>query len=83
MKEQQIIITDKNTVQIDSVVSVRAFDEEGVVIDSSLGLISVEGSGLRIENFEKSTAKLLVVGNISGVYYLEKKDKKKGRMTFK
>ncbi len=79
---QKIIITDKSSVEIDTVLSVRSFDETGVIIDSSKGLISVEGRDLRIENFEKSTSKILVTGDISGVFYIEKREKRKGRVTF-
>lgn len=80
---QKIHITDKNRVEINSVSSVRSFDEDGVIIDTSLGLISVEGSELRIENFEKATSEILITGNIFGVLYLEKKEKKRGRAAFK
>ena len=76
---QQIVIADKNRVEIDSVLSVKSFDEDGITVDSTLGLISVEGNGLKIENFEKATTKILVTGNISGVFYLENREKKKGR----
>ena len=51
---QQVVITDKNRIEIDSVICVRAFDEEGVLLETSLGNISVEGHDLRIENFEKA-----------------------------
>ena len=80
---QKILITDKNRVEINSVSSVRSFDEDGVIIDTSLGLISIEGSELKIENFEKATSEILITGNILGVFYLEKKEKRKGRVTFK
>lgn len=84
MKEnQEIVIKDKNRVEIDSILSVRSFDEDGIVVESSLGLVSVEGSGLRIENFEKSTTQILVTGDIYGVFYLKNRDKKKGRIVFK
>ena len=79
--KQQIVITDKNKVEIDAVTSVRSFDENGVLIDTSIGQISIEGRDLRIENFEKSSTKILISGNIIGVYYLEKRDKKRGRGT--
>lgn len=79
--KQQIVITDKNKVEIDAVTSVRSFDEDGVLIDTSIGQISIEGRDLRIENFEKSSTKILISGNIIGVYYLEKRDKKRGRGT--
>lgn len=80
---QKILITDKNRVEINSVSSVRSFDEDGVIIDTSLGLISIEGSELKIENFEKATSEILITGNILGVFYLEKKEKRKGRVAFK
>ena len=77
--EQQIVISNKNKVEINAVTSVKSFDEDGVVIESALGNIVVEGHDMRIENLEKSTSRVLIVGNISGVYYLEKREKKKGR----
>lgn len=77
--KQQIVITDKNKLEIDMVSYVRAFDEDGVLLDTVLGRISVEGKDLKIENFEKASTKILISGNICGVYYLEKRDKKQGR----
>ena len=76
---QQIVITDKKRIEIDSVISVKMFDEEGVLLETSLGNISIEGRDLRIENFEKATSRILISGSIQGVYYLEKRMKKKGR----
>ena len=77
---QKILICDKNKIEIDSVMSVRTFDENGVLLETSLGQISIEGSDLKIENFEKTTSVILITGNISGVFYLEKRYKKKGRV---
>ena len=76
---QSIVILDKNTVEIDSVNAVKVLDEQTVILESALGLISIEGRDLKIENFEKLTTKILVSGNISGVFYLENREKKKGR----
>ena len=76
---QDIIISDRAKVEIGSVKAVRSFDEDGVVLDSTLGKISVEGRELLIENFEKATGRILITGNIIGVFYLEKSEKKKGR----
>ena len=79
----KILISDRNRVEIDSVTAVNSFDEEGVLLESALGKISVEGSDLRIENFEKATSTILITGNISSVFYVEKTEKKKGRGVFK
>ena len=77
--KQAVLISDKNRIEIDAVVSVKAFDEDGVLLETSLGNICVEGSDLRIENFDKASTRILIGGNINGVYYLEKRMKKKGR----
>ena len=79
---QQVVITDKNRLEMDCVICVRAFDEEGVLLETSLGKISVEGRELKIENFEKASGKILISGSIIGVFYLEKTEKKKGRGLF-
>ena len=79
---QRISVIDRKSVEIDNVLSVRAFDEDGVLLETPLGKISVEGSELKIENFEKASTKILISGNIIGVFYLEKSQKKKGRGLF-
>ena len=79
----KILISDRNRVEIDSVTAVNSFDEEGVLLEAALGKISVEGTDLRIENFEKATSTILITGNISSVFYVEKTEKKKGRGVFK
>ena len=76
---QRITVTDRKSVEIDAVTSVRAFDEDGVLLETPLGKISVEGRDMKIENFEKASGKILITGNVIGVFYLEKADKKKGR----
>ena len=75
-----VCISNRERVEIDSVTCVRSFDDDGVLLESSMGMISVDGRELRIENFEKATSKILIVGQIFGVYYLEKRHKKKGRV---
>ena len=80
---QCILISDRSRAEIDSVSAVVSFDEDGVLLESALGKIVVEGANLKIENFEKATSKILITGKITGVFYLEKSEKKKGRGLFK
>lgn len=75
----QIVISNKNKVEINSVTSVKTFDENGVFIESEFGNIVVEGTDMRIENLEKASSKIIITGNISGAFYFEKHSKKKGR----
>ncbi len=83
MDKQKIVITDRTKVEIDGVRAVISFDEDGVVLESELGKICVEGREMRIENFEKATSSILIIGKISCVYYVEKMEKKRGRGVIK
>lgn len=76
---QSIVICDKCKVEMDCVSAVKVLDEDTVILETALGIISIEGRDLKIENFEKATTKILITGNISGVFYLENKNKKRGR----
>lgn len=76
----QVIISDKSRVEIDSVISVKEFDENGVLLETSRGDISIEGAGMRIENFEKATSSILISGDVISLTYIEKRMKKKGRI---
>ena len=80
---QHINIVDRCKVEINGVASIRSFDEDSVMLDTSLGKIAVEGVELKIENFEKAKSEILITGKIIGVFYLEKQEKKRGRMTEK
>ena len=79
---QQIVISNKNNVRIDSVNTVKSFDEEAVLIETDFGNIAVEGAELRIESLDKSKSEILITGKITGAYYIEKREKKKGRGLF-
>jgi sporulation protein YabP len=75
---QHINIVDRCKVEINGVASIRSFDEDSVMLDTSLGKIAVEGVELKIENFEKAKSEILITGKIIGVFYLEKREKKRG-----
>ena len=80
---QRVLIIDKERVEVDAVLGVSGLDEEGALLETAQGLIGIDGSSLKIENLEKSSGKVVLVGNIKGVYYIEKAQKKRGRNAIK
>lgn len=80
--KQQILITDKSRAEINRVICVRSLDSSGILVDTVPGLISLEGHDLKIENLDKESASIIVIGEIDGVYYLKKREKRKGRVSF-
>ena len=82
-KKHSVIITDRKQVDIDAVECVTSFDEESISLDTNNGTVVVEGGDLRLENLEKAKGTVTVIGNVSGVFYVEKRVKNKGRKFFK
>ncbi len=74
---QEIRVTDRSSVNIDRVLNVSSFDEDGILVKTECGNIVVEGEGLSIENLEKSSGVILIKGRIDGVFYLKEKNRRK------
>ena len=76
---QTMRIYERKQIEIECVEGILALDEDGAVLDTTVGTIAVEGLSLKIENFDKQSKSVSLVGEISGVYYVEKRNKRKGR----
>ncbi len=72
----KVILTDRKTLTLDGVSHVGSFDEEYVVVFTSLGEVNIEGEGLKIENLSKERGEILISGKITAIYY---QDRTKGK----
>ena len=81
-KKHTVLITDRKQVEIDGVECVSSLDDDHISMETTKGRIIVEGTDLKLENLEKANGNVIVIGNISSVLYVEKKNKNKGRMLF-
>ena len=77
-EKQVITIVDRKVFSMGGVDDIRGFDEEGVVLETRLGRIHVEGRELKIESLAKEGGNILISGEIDAVYYTESFGKKKG-----
>ncbi len=76
--KHQILIKERSSAEIDGVNYIRTFDDEGIVLESTDGKITLEGHELKIENLDKNSGRIVIVGNINAVYYSDSGKKKKG-----
>ena len=77
-KSSQIItIRSAEKTEIDEVDSIVSFDDEGVLIKTELGKICVEGESLQVIDLNKEKKTIEITGNIKGVFYIDKINKKK------
>ena len=72
-----LTLIGREKASLSGVEDVLRFDEAEVVCRTTLGELVLEGSSLRITSFSLSEGLLVLCGEISGLYYNEKKDKTK------
>lgn len=76
---QKLVLTDRAQLQLDGVAQVVNFDDEIIVIETAVGLLTVEGRELHITKLIPETGELWAQGKIDGLYYSDTK-KSKGRL---
>ncbi len=74
--EQTVMLKDRSTVRIDNVKNVTGFDDSYVTLETNMGKITVEGSGMKIESLTKDDGKIEIKGKIDGVYYSAEKERR-------
>lgn len=67
--KQNVMIKNRNDITIDNVSRVEALCDEYVEISSECGLITVEGSDLRIEELIQDKGTIHITGRIDGIFY--------------
>ena len=73
-----LTMVGRERVSLFGVEDVLRFDDESVVCRTDLGELVLDGHSLRIVGFSSEEGTLTVTGEITGLYYEEKKSKKSG-----
>ena len=72
-----ILLKSRKAVFLDGVTDILSFDEQELLVRTSLGKLSVEGNGLHITSLSLENGKLNVEGEIDALTYLSDGEKKK------
>lgn len=76
---QNVILENREKLTISGVLDVLSFDDQIVIVETELGLLTVKGENLRINKLSLDTTEVIVEGTISNLSYSEKNlDKKSG-----
>ena len=80
---QNIVLENREKLSISGVLDVLSFDDQIVIIETELGLLTVKGENLRINKLSLDTTEVIVEGTIFNLSYSEKNlDKKSGSNIF-
>ncbi len=82
---QNLILENRGKLSISGVLDVLSFDDQVVIVETELGLLTVKGDNLRINKLSIDTSEVIVEGDISSLTYSDSKtlEKSKGSLISK
>ena len=81
---QNLILENREKLSVSGVNDVLSFDDQVVIVDTELGLLTVKGENIRINKLSLDTSEVIVEGEISSLTYSQnKQDKTSGTLLSK
>lgn len=74
---QNLILESREKLNISGALDVLSFDDQIVILETHLGLLTVKGEDLRINKLNIDSEEVIVDGNISSLSYSDKSFEKK------
>ena len=71
----KLTLTERKTMTMTGVTEVVSFDENMVVLKTSLGLLTIHGQGLQLKNLSLEGGQVAVEGEISALVYEDSRPK--------
>ena len=81
-KMQNIILENRNRLNVTGVEDVRSFDEQTITALTTLGLLIIKGNDLHLNQFSLDSTELSVEGDIISLQYNDKQTSRKGENLF-
>lgn len=66
---QNLILENRNKLSISGVKDVLSFDDQVVIMETELGLLSVKGENLKINKLSIDTSEVIIEGEINNLSY--------------
>ena len=74
---QNLILENRNKLSISGVLDVLSFDDQIVIIETEMGLLTVKGENLKINKLSIDTSEVIVEGDIFELAYSDENINKK------
>ena len=74
---QNLVLENREKLSISGVLDVLSFDDQVVIVETELGLLTVKGENLRINKLSIDTSEVVVEGEIYHLAYSENDLEKK------
>lgn len=74
---QTLTLENRKKLIIDGVMNIISFNDDYMDLSTNFGDITIEGTDLKIEELLQESGKILICGDISGIFYKQTKNSKK------
>lgn len=75
---QNLVLENREKLNVSGVNDVLSFDDQVVIIETELGLLTVKGENLKINKLSIDTSEVMVEGRINNLLYSEHQAKSEG-----
>ena len=69
---QNLVLENREKLSVSGVNDVLSFDDQVVMVDTELGLLTVKGENVHINKLSLDTAEVIIEGEISSLSYSQK-----------
>ena len=76
--QHTLCLESRNKLTLTGIEDVISFDENGLLLQTTEGTLTVDGSDIHIVTLSVEDGELMVEGRICGLYYVDKSTKKSG-----
>ena len=73
---QNLVLENRGKLSVSGVNDVLSFDDQVVMVDTELGLLTVKGENIRINKLSLDTAEVIIEGEISSLSYSQNEQEK-------
>ena len=77
---QNLILENREKLSISGVIDVLSFDDQIVILETELGMLTIKGEDLRINKLSIDTQDVIIEGNIVSLSYSDKEERKSGNL---
>ncbi len=75
-ENQSVSLTDRSSAVVTGVEEVISYDENNIVVSTSLGQLTLDGRGLNIVQLNLNDGIITVEGKIDAFYYMEQRERR-------
>ena len=79
---QNIILENREKLNILGVLDVLSFDDQIVIVETELGLLTIKGENLKINKLNIDTSEVIIDGYVSSLIYSNSDSLKKNTSSF-